>query len=73
MLSEEEIKVELEKAEFLYSLLQGSSKYAKTFWHSGYNQALRVVLGLAESDTVKEIKEFTQFEKVSALLEGDKQ
>ena len=72
MLSENEIKKELEKSEFLYRLKQKTREHCKQYWQAGYCQALRVVLQMEKSNIVKEIKEITDFEKLSKLIEEEK-
>lgn len=72
MLSENEIKKELEKSEFLYRLKQKTREHCKRYWQSGYSQALRVVLQMQKSNIVEEIKEITDFEKLSKLIEEEK-
>lgn len=53
MLSEDEIKKELEKSEFLYRLKQKTREHCKQYWQSGYSQALRVVLQMKKATLLK--------------------
>lgn len=45
MRTEEEIKLELTRSEYLYKLKQNTREYTKHYYQAGYSQALKVVLG----------------------------
>lgn len=71
MRTEEEIKLELTRSEYLYKLKQNTREYTKHYYQAGYSQALKVVLGLKESELIKEIKTITDFDNLSKLLESE--
>ena len=72
MLTEEEIKRELNNSEYLYKLKQNTREYCKHYWQAGYSQALRVVLGEKKSEIIKQIKEITDFDKLQEIIKDEK-
>lgn len=68
MRNEEEIKKEFEQAKYLKKIQSGSRSVANCYWNTGYVEALRFVLGERESDTLKKIKDLTDYENLTRLI-----
>lgn len=69
MKTEQEIRKELHNSEYLYRLNHDTRKYCKNYWRAGYIQALKVVLGIDESEILKEIREITDFDNLRKILD----
>lgn len=68
MRSENEIKKEFKKAEYLRKIESGSRAVARCYWNAGYIEALKFVLGERESDTLKKIKDLTDYDNLTKLV-----
>ena len=68
MRSEKEIKAEFKKAEYLRKIERGSRSVAHNYWNAGYVEALKFVVGERESDTLKKIKDITDYDNLSQLV-----
>lgn len=68
MRTEKEIKAEFKKAEYLRKIESGSRSVARNYWNAGYVEALKFVMGERESDTLKKIKDITDYDNLSQLV-----
>ena len=71
MKTEEEIKRELKLSDQYYKLVRDTRIIHSHYYAAGYKTALEVVLGLRESEVLKHIREFVDFDLFREVLESE--